>query len=132
MHSSGDSLLCHPGDSVMRHPVGILESGSDGTSLGYNTGHGSLDSNPPLPNASAALVETCDFLAALAPTDKKHSLEFDKQSTYSVCLSTSTSEGRVPYRAGFALPHICLYVGWFGCMLTAGLAGLFTILYGIR
>ena len=102
---------------------------SDGTSLGYISGQGS---DPPLPNASAGLVETCDFLAALAPNRKKTSLEFDKQSTYSVCVSTSSSEGRGPYRSGFSLPHIFVYVGWFGCLLTSAIAALFTIWYGVR
>ena len=104
----------------------------DGTSLGYISGHDNLSSVHPLPTASAGLVETCDFLAALAPARKKHALEFDKQSTYSVCVSTSASEGRGPYRSGFSLPHIFVYVGWFGCLMTAAVSGLFTIWYGVR
>ena len=104
----------------------------DGTSLGYISGHDNLGADPTLPNASAGLVETCDFLAALAPSRKKHAVEFDKQSTYSVCVSTSASEGRGPYRSGVSLPHIFVYVAWFGCLTTTAVASLFTIWYGVR
>ena len=86
----------------------------------------------PLPKGSADLVETCDFLAALAPTEKKHGLEVDKQSAYSVCVSTVGSEGRGPYRSGFSVPHIFVYVAWFGCLMTAAVASMVTVWCGVR
>ena len=104
----------------------------DSTSLGYNSGHGALScSNPPLRSSHAGLLETCDFLADISPGRKK-SLEFEKRSTYSVSLSSTASEGRGAYRSRFSLPHVCVYVAWFGCVVTAIVAALFTVWYGVR
>ena len=105
----------------------------DSTSLGYNSGQGALSSaDRPLAKNHAALVETCEFLADVSPGKKKNSLEFDKRSMYSVSLSSSASEGSGGYRSRFSLPHVCVYVAWVGCLLTAATAGVFTVWYGVR
>lgn len=105
----------------------------DSTSLGYNSGQGALSSaDRPLAKNHAALVETCEFLADVSPGKKKKSLEFEKRSMYSVSLSSSASEGSDGYRSGFSLPHVCVYVAWVGCLLTAATAGVFTVWYGVR
>lgn len=107
-------------------------SSLDSTSLGYNSGEGVLSSTDrPLAKTHAALLETCDFLADVSP-GKKKSLEFEKRSIYSVSLSSSASEGSGGYRSRFSLPHVCVYVAWVGCLLTAGTAGVFTVWYGVR
>lgn len=104
----------------------------DSTSLGYNSGQGALSSaDRPLAKSHAALVETCEFLADVSP-GKKKSLEFEKRSIYSVSLSSTASEGSGGYRSRFSLPHVCVYVAWVGCLLTAVTAGVFTVLYGVR
>ena len=81
---------------------------------------------------SAGLTETVDFLAALAPPRKKLSVDLEKQSVVSVCVSTTASEGRGPYYSRFNLPHVCNYVAWFGCLMTGGIAGWLTIWFGLR
>ena len=105
---------------------------TDGISLGYNTGNDSLSSDPHLQITSAGLTETVDFLAALAPPRKKLSVDLEKQSVVSVCVSTTASEGRGPYYSRFNLPHVCNYVAWFGCLMTGGIGGWLTIWFGLR
>ena len=110
----------------------LFLSSLDSTSLGYNSGQGALTSTDrSLDKSHAALVDTCEFLAGVSP-GKKKSVEFDKRSTYSVSLASSVSEGSVGYRSRFSLPHVCKYVAWVGCLLTAVIAGVFTVLYGVR
>ncbi|KAJ7375343.1 detection of nodal flow [Desmophyllum pertusum] len=117
--------------SCMGHYGVSPERASDSSSLGYNSGQGALSSaDAPLPTSHAGLLETCDFLADIAPSRKK-SMDFEKRSFYSVSLSSNASEGRGVYRSRFSLPHVCVYVAWFGCLLTAGTAGVFTVLYGV-
>ena len=104
----------------------------DSTSLGYNSGQGALScTDPPLRNSHTGLLQTCDFLADISPGRKK-SLDFEKRSTYSVSMSSSASEGRGAYRSRFSLPHVCVYVAWFGCVMTACIASVFTVWYGVR
>lgn len=123
LNNIGDRRQCiETGQDLGKSPEAIL----DGTSPDDN-----LNLDLPLPKGSADLVETCDFLAALAPTEKKHGLEVDKQSAYSVCVSTVGSEGRGPYRSGFSVPHIFVYVAWFGCLMTAAVASMVTVWCGV-
>ena len=110
----------------------LFLSSLDSTSLGYSSGQFALGSaDRPLAKSHAALLETCEFLADVSPGQKK-SLEFEKRSTYSVSLSSSASEGSGGYRSRFSLPHVCVYVAWVGCVLTAVTAGVFTVLFGVR
>ena len=110
----------------------LLLSSLDSTSLGYNSGQGALSSaDRPLAKSHAALFDTCEFLADVSAGNKK-SLEFEKRSTYSVSLSSAASEGSGGYRSRFSLPHVCVYVAWVGCVLTAVTAGVFTVWYGVR
>lgn len=111
-------------------PLSLSTNLSDGSSVGYLSAHDDFTSDLPPPKGSAGLVETCDFLAALAPTRKKHDMAFDQQSTYSVYAPMT--EGRGFYRSKLSLPYGFVYVAWFGCAITAAVASMITIWYGLR